>query len=67
MDTEKPHECKVVINPEDFEKIANYIIETPVPFGRIQQANEVKQILLKKTQTMNIRYDDPKIEDNGSK
>jgi hypothetical protein len=36
---------KIVINPQDFEKIIQYITEQPVHFGNAKKAVEIQAIL----------------------
>lgn len=47
-------ERKIVIDPKDYEKITKFIIDTPIPFERIEEASQVKAILLQKVKTMDI-------------
>lgn len=38
---------KVVIEPNDFKKIVDYLTSLPVPFQALEKAVEIKSILLK--------------------
>jgi hypothetical protein len=38
-------EKKVAIDPKDWEKIVKYLYDTPVAFGSVERALEVKNIV----------------------
>jgi hypothetical protein len=44
---------KIVFDPEDYSKIAEYISAMPVPFSRVEQAAEIK-VIMKKAVIMDI-------------
>jgi hypothetical protein len=49
---------KVVIAPEDFARIQDFINSMPVPFAMVEQASEVKKAM-KNIQLMDIEIKEP--------
>jgi len=49
---------KVVFEPEDYSKIAEYISVMPVPFSRVEQAAEIK-VIMKRALIMDIEIKEP--------
>ena len=51
-------ERKIVMNPEDFEKLMNYLSIVPVPFALVEKAAEAKEAI-KRAQAVDIKVEKP--------